>query len=112
MQLRNAADQIECHYAKISGSGNSRVLTLITLGGQAVVDNWELQCDPDNYESLPNYMTQPYCSSFPGTRIAVNSTVITRVNYQGGGEPDTSSAVAHALSALGMLAAGAMYTLA
>ena len=41
------AGPLECHWAAITGTGSSRKLTIVTLGGDACgrVDHFECQCD-------------------------------------------------------------------
>lgn len=101
LKLRNAGGLIECYYARMTGSGDNRRITILTLGGDAVSRDFMLQCDPANYESLPSFTSQPYCSTAGGaSQVAVNSTVLASLSYQGGGLPDNSGAGSAGMSAL------------
>lgn len=70
---------IQCHWAKISGSGSSKTMTVITLGGQAFTNDWTLQCQPSSYSQFSNVESQPACSQVSSTnRAPVNSTILRK----------------------------------
>jgi len=43
LKLRDASDNIVCHYATMSGTGSSRKIVVVTLGGAAYTNDWMLQ---------------------------------------------------------------------
>lgn len=79
LSIRNGGPNgtIQCHWAKISGSGSSKKMTIVTLGGQAFTNDWTLQCQPSSYAQFSNVETQPACIQVSSTnRAPVNSTIL------------------------------------
>jgi hypothetical protein len=59
---------LSCHcskYGSVSTSGNTRTLTVITLGGDGYT--WEDQCNIESYKNITNLETQPFCNSVNST---------------------------------------------
>jgi len=61
--LRNAQNQIQCFYATQSGSGTSKQITIVTLGGAVYTNNFLLQCDPASYRELADCMSLPQAAA-------------------------------------------------
>jgi hypothetical protein len=51
--------QIECKYAVVTGTGDSRQLKIVTLGGYT----WDQQCALATYRAIPNVASQPFCTT-------------------------------------------------
>lgn len=62
LMLRNAQNQIQCFYATQSGTGTSKQITIVTLGGAVYTNNYLLQCDPASYrEFRAGWLTVAAC---------------------------------------------------
>jgi len=115
LTLRSVANNatVQCYYARMTGSGDNRAVTILTLGGAPVSANFQLQCDPTNYEQYANYLTQPVCRTpATGGPSAYNSTTVQSLNYRGGGVPESNGAAAVAASAVTALLGAALVALA
>lgn len=81
----------------MTGSGTSRKLTVVTLGGAAY--GWEQQCDPASYRNIPNFDTKAVCQSLPDSKAAYNTTIVgvyTTSSTQGSGAETTAAITATA----------------
>lgn len=104
LQLRNASGVIQCHYAKVRGSGGSRTLLITTLGGNDFEKDWRLQCDPAAYNGAS--LESPSCvTATTANGVASNSTLVRTFNFAGGGDPVTGGVASTVASVLATAAA-------
>lgn len=104
LQLRNASGVIQCHYAKVRGSGSSRSLLLTTLGGNDFEKDWRLQCNPAAYNGAS--LESPSCvTASTSTGVATNSTLVRTYSFAGGGDPVTGGVASTVASVLATAAA-------
>lgn len=72
--LRFSPTDVECHFMRVVGSGDSRTLTILTIGGAAFT--WESQCDPlqyrlgrlsdaENFDEAVADALLPFCETIP-----------------------------------------------
>ncbi len=90
------------HYARVTGTGTGRRLTVVTLGGAAY--GWEQQCDPASYQSIRNFDTKSVCESLPDSKAAYNTTIVgtyTTTSTQGSDAASFGVATLSGLAALG-----------
>jgi hypothetical protein len=114
LTLRSVAanSTVQCYYARMTGNGDNRAVTFLTLGGAPVTANFQLQCDPANYERYANYLTQPVCRTPETGLSAYNSTTLQTLAYRGNGVPESNGAAALAASAGTALLGAALVALA
>ena len=81
VQLRVSPTTLQCYYLSISGSGESRKLSVVVLGGAG--QSYDTQCAPPSYAAIPNVATVPYCAVAPGSRSPLVSTIVQTFSYKG-----------------------------
>jgi len=81
VKLRVSPTTLQCYWAQVSGSGSSRKLTFVTLGGAN--QNFATQCDPASYTAIPDVTTKPFCSSPPNSRAPLVSTTLSTFDFKG-----------------------------
>jgi len=99
LRLANNLNQIQCFYLNTGANGGNATtgsnnggnsttgtsLTLVVLGGQAISqpNGWELQCQQAQYAAVPNFRTQPSCTTNGQNNSPVNSTILYQATFQG-----------------------------
>ncbi len=106
-------------YAVLTGTGSSRQLTVVTLGGYT----WQQQCNIATYQNIPNVATQPFCTTNGVDMIPRTSSVVETYNVGSGdnnnnggnggndGSGSSGAAATGFAAAVTALAAGAAYVL-
>lgn len=94
---------------RVSGSGDKKTLTVVTLGGAGFT--WQDQCSPAAYAAIPDVEKAPFCQSLPGSRAPYKSTILGVYDYKGGaiqGSGAASGFAASIAAALGVAGAAVL----
>ncbi len=81
VKLRVSPTTLQCYWAQVTGSGSSRKLVFVTLGGAN--QNFNTQCDPASYTAIPDVTSKPFCSSPPNSRAPLVSTTLSLFDFKG-----------------------------
>jgi len=81
LMLEDESGNVLCMYARVAGTGNSRVLYVVTLGGAGYT--WQDQCTLSSYTSIPNLETVPMCQPVSSSDATSNTVSIVQTYSPG-----------------------------
>jgi hypothetical protein len=105
VQLRVSPTTLQCYFMQVTGTGNSRKLSVAVLGGAG--QSYDTQCNPASYAAIPNVGSVPYCQTPSGSRSPLVSTVLHSFEFKG--DASASGAGAAGLAAAAALGAAAAF---
>jgi hypothetical protein len=77
--LRKGNGVLVCSYIMVNGSDNNRTMTIVKLYGVPIDNDWTLRCDVSSYVAIPNFTTQPYCTTSTGAYM-YNASVVSELS--------------------------------